>query len=57
MAHCRLEEAHQEVARQASEVAGEWRLRLAQAEEAHRGLQADLAAQLDTLQQQLHAQQ
>ncbi|KAK9917746.1 hypothetical protein WJX75_007750 [Coccomyxa subellipsoidea] len=52
-----LEEAHQEAARQAGEVAGEWRLRLAQSEEGHRALQADLAAQLDALQQRCEAQQ
>lgn len=44
-----------EAARQSGEVAGEWRLRAAQAEEAHRAgeqaLQADMAAQLDALQQ------
>lgn len=53
----RLEEAHREAARQAGEVAGEWRLRLAQSEEGHRALQADLAAQLDALQQRCEAQQ
>lgn len=52
-----MEEAHREAARQAGEVAGEWRLRLAQSEEGHRALQADLAAQLDALQQRCEAQQ
>jgi hypothetical protein len=50
----RLEEAQQAAARQAGEVAGEWKLRLAQAEAAHAGqvqaLQASMHQQLQELQ-------
>ncbi|BDA48736.1 hypothetical protein COCOBI_12-4180 [Coccomyxa sp. Obi] len=46
-----LEEAHNETARQGGEVAGEWRLRLLQAQEAHQAREAALQAELDALQQ------
>lgn len=50
----RLEEAQQAAARQAGELAGEWKLRLTQAEAAHaaqvQALQAAMQQQLDDLQ-------
>ena len=55
--HARLEEAHNETARQGGEVAGEWRLRLMQAQEAHQAREAALQAELDAFQQRCDALQ